>query len=96
MTLSIAFDPAATTDVVDAVNWYEGQRKGLGARFYAEMTRVVKLAAVHPLRYPCIQSDIRRISLRRFPYSIYFRAEPSRLVVLAVFHARRSPTRLPP
>lgn len=96
MTLPITFDPAATTDVVDAVNWYEGQRKGLGAKFYAEVTRVVKLAAAYPLRYPFIQPDIRRISLRRFPYSIYFRAEPARLVVLAVFHARRNPSRLTP
>jgi plasmid stabilization system protein ParE len=96
MTLPITFDPAATTDIVDAVNWYEGQRQGLGARFYTEATRVVKLAAAHPLRYPFIQTDIRRISLRRFPYSIYFRAEPTRLVVLAVFHARRNPSRLTP
>ncbi|MYM65949.1 type II toxin-antitoxin system RelE/ParE family toxin [Pseudoduganella sp. FT55W] len=96
MTLPITFDPAATADVVDAVHWYEGQRKGLGARFYAEMTRVVKLAAAHPLRYPLTQSDIRRISLHRFPYSIYFRVEPKRLVVLAVFHARRNPSRLTP
>jgi len=96
MTLPIVFDPAATVDVVDAVRWYEGQRSGLGAKFYAEVTRVVHLAAAHPLHYPCVQSDLRRVTLRRFPYSIYFRAEPARLVVLAVFHARRDPSQLTP
>lgn len=96
MSLPITFDPAATADVVDAVQWYEGQRAGLGAKFYAEVTRVVTMAAAHPLRYPCVQSDLRRISLRRFPYSVYFRSDPARLVVLAVFHARRNPSRLTP
>ncbi|MYN29668.1 type II toxin-antitoxin system RelE/ParE family toxin [Duganella levis] len=96
MTLPITFEPAAADDVINAVKWYEGQRSGLGARFYAEVNRVAALAAASPSRYPIIQADIRRISLRGFPYSVYFRAEAARLVVLAVFHTRRNPARLAP
>lgn len=84
MTLSITFAPAATTDVIDAVRWYEAQRAGLGATFYSEIARLTTLAATHPTRYPLIVKDIRRVTLRRFPYSIYFRATSARIVVLAV------------
>jgi hypothetical protein len=66
MTLPITFDPAATVDVIDAVHWYERQRAGLGAQFYAEISRLAALAAKYPARYPYILQDIRRLSSRRF------------------------------
>jgi hypothetical protein len=31
------------------------------------------------------------VRVRRFPYSVFFLPEPLRLVVFAVFHARRNP-----
>jgi hypothetical protein len=37
---------------------------------------------------------VRRAVLQRFPYSIYFMVEDDRIVVLAIFHARRSPSQL--
>jgi plasmid stabilization system protein ParE len=33
--------------------------------------------------------DIRRVVAKRFPISVYFRAETRRIVVLAVFHGSR-------
>jgi len=36
--------------------------------------------------------DVRCVRVRRFPYSVFFRAESRRIVVLAVFHARRDPS----
>lgn len=41
-----------------------------------------------------VRSDVRRAVLQRFPYSIYFIVEDERIVVLAIFHARRAPNQL--
>jgi plasmid stabilization system protein ParE len=41
--------------------------------------------------YPAIHNDVRRVVANRFPFSVYFRAEERRIVVLAVFHGRRDP-----
>jgi len=57
----------------------------------AEIDRCVTLAAEHPLQFPVVREDIRRVVARRFPYSVYFRAEDRRIVVLAVFHGSRNP-----
>jgi toxin ParE1/3/4 len=70
---------------------YEERRAGMGIAFITEIDRCVVLAAEHPLLYAVVHRDIRRVTARRFPFSVYFRAEPQRIVVLAVFHGRRDP-----
>jgi plasmid stabilization system protein ParE len=41
--------------------------------------------------YRIVRQDVRKAGVKRFPYSIYYRDEPTRIVVLAVFHGRRDP-----
>lgn len=53
--------------------------------------RCVSLASEHPLQFALVHEDIRRVVAHHFPYSVYFRTEPSRIVVLAVFHGSRDP-----
>lgn len=57
----------------------------------AEIERFVSLAAESPFQFATVREDIRRVVARRFPYSVYFRAEENRIVVLAVFHSKRDP-----
>jgi plasmid stabilization system protein ParE len=94
MTLPIIFSQAVSGHVAEAARWYEQKRQGLGAEFLAEVKQRVSLAAQHPLQYPCFHKDVRGIPLKRFPYFVYFRPESSRLLVIAVLHARRDPTRI--
>lgn len=91
MTLQVVFRAAARQEFEEAVSWYDQQCKGLGEEFLREIDDVVRRAATHPKRYPIITKDIRRAVTRRFPYSIFFRTRGRKLVVLAVFHARRDP-----
>ena len=72
--------------------WYEERRPGLGFEFAEEINRAVYLAAENPERFPIMHRDIRCVRARRFPYSVFFRVESRRIVVLAVFHARRDPS----
>ena len=91
MSLAVAFHRAASAEFIEASAWYEGKRLGLAAEFVAEIERCVSLASQHPLQFPLIQDDIRRVVAHCFPYSVYFRAEQARIVVLAVFHGSRDP-----
>ncbi len=40
---------------------------------------------------PAIHMDVRRVVANRFPFGVYFRAEETRIVVLAVFHGSGDP-----
>jgi plasmid stabilization system protein ParE len=91
VTPGIAFRAAARADIDAAVFWYEERQAGLARQFLAEVDRCLALAAEHPLRCAIRHRDIRCTPVRRFPYLIYFVAEPDCIVVLAVFHVRRDP-----
>lgn len=91
MTLAVAFRPAARSEFDEAALRYESNRAGLGAAFVAAISQAVSLAAEHPLRYPVIHRNIRRVRAKRFPYSVYYVAEARRVVILSVFHSSRSP-----
>jgi len=92
MTLPIAFNRAASAEFIEATAWYESKRLGLGLEFIAEIDRCISLASINPLQFAIVKEDIRRVVANRFPYSVYFRADKSRIVVLAVFHGSRDPS----
>ena len=91
MSLPVSFRRAAQTEFVEASAWYAQHHPKLGADFVAEIERCVAQAARHPLLFADLHKGIRRVLAARFPYSVYFRLEARRIVVLAVFHASRNP-----
>lgn len=92
MNLKVSFHRAASKELVEASVWYESKRLGLAIDFLAEIDRCLLLAAKNPHQFVSVYEDVRRIVVKRFPYSVYFRAERHRIVVLAVFHSNRNPT----
>lgn len=91
MTRAVVLRRAARREFDDAAVWYEGRRPGLGAEFTAEIERAFGLVAENANRFPVMYRDVRCVRARRFPYSMFFRVEAARIVVLAVFHAHRNP-----
>ena len=91
MSLQISFHRAASAELSEASAWYENKRIGLGKEFIAEIGCLCMAASEHPLQFAIVRKDIRRIVANRFPFSVYFRAEKHRIVVLAVFHGSRDP-----
>ena len=91
MSLPVTFHRAASAEFIEASAWYETKRVGLALEFMAEMDRCVSRVSENPLQFAVVREDVRRIVANRFPYSVYFRAEKHRIVVLAVFHGSREP-----
>lgn len=92
MSLSVSFRRPARAEFIEAAAWYEARQPNLGVEFIARIDRCVALAAEQPLLFGIVHNDIRRVVAERFPYSVYYRAEPRCIVVLAVFHASRNPS----
>ena len=91
LTLSVVFRSAARREFDGAALWYEKRQAGLGSQFVAEVTRAIEAASEHPQRFPVVHKDVRCIQIRRFPYSVLFREERGRLLVLGVFHGSHNP-----
>lgn len=92
MSHTAAFHPEARAEFRAAVAHYERERPGLGITFGVRVREVVLRATEHPLAgAPHALPDVRRLFVPRFPYSVVFLVEPSRIVVVAVAHFRRRP-----
>ncbi len=92
MSLPIVFRAAAQAELTDAAVWYDGQRPGRGSDLVAEVRAVLAMISAQPDRYPIVARDVREASVPRFPYCIYYRVKPDRVVVIAVVHTARDPS----
>ncbi|MEO8336317.1 MAG: type II toxin-antitoxin system RelE/ParE family toxin [bacterium] len=91
MTPRFVFRRAAREELLEARNWYDAQRLGLGEEFARSIDGAIGRIGVHPLAYPDVRRGVRRAVLLDFPYAIYYRPHADWIELLAVFHHRRDP-----
>jgi plasmid stabilization system protein ParE len=91
MSLPVVLTPEAEAEFDEAADWYE-QQAGLGAAFTAAVREVLNRIAGTSLLHQVVYKDIRRAVVRRLPYCVYCRVEPTRVTVISVFNARRDPS----
>jgi plasmid stabilization system protein ParE len=93
MIRRLVFRLQARSDIAEAMAWYETQGKGLGADFLRAVE--VSTAAIehNPYQYQKARGEVRRVVLRRFPYSLIYVPSDDEIVVLACVHGRRNPAR---
>jgi plasmid stabilization system protein ParE len=91
MTLSLEFLDEALEEAEEAVRGYAKRSPGAAAAFVEELDRAVAEIQRAPGTWPPYDHDTRRFLLGRFPYSVVYRSEAHRLVVIAVAHAHRRP-----
>jgi plasmid stabilization system protein ParE len=84
---------AAVAELVDAYDWYEKQRPGLGEELLAEFETVQRHLEKHPLSYPVVDGQTRRALTRRFPYGVFYEILENQVVITAFFHSKRDPAR---
>ena len=92
MPRTVVFRPEAEDEVLEARQWYESRREGLGNRFAAAVAALVERIVTSPLAFPRVYGETRRAVLTRFPYAIYFLVDAEQVVVLAI-HGRQDPSR---
>jgi len=90
--VSYVFHPAAEAEHLESVAYFESKRPGLGASYLSEFEGIMAQVCEAPHRYPIEKgSDIRRIKMKRFPYTVHFREVSGSVKVLAIAHHRRRP-----
>ena len=95
MSLPIIVLDDAENELKIAVARYEEQAPGLGADLRAEIDRAFELVAALPRtgkRVPGTHAgDVRRVFVKRFPFSVVYLLEPAVIWVVAIAHHRRRP-----
>ncbi len=91
MSLPLDFRPEARRDFDEAFDWCNAPRAGLGKRFADAVDAALRAVAAHPLRNATVHREVRKATVKRFPFAVFYRAEPQRIEALAICHAKRDP-----
>lgn len=90
--MRVFFVPAAEAEHLQQVDYYESKQAGLGARYLAEVTAALAYISASPTRFAIVRRpSLRRLTLRRFPFSIVFREGEGVVQVVAIAPHRRAP-----
>ncbi len=81
--------PEAEQDLAEASDWYGERERGLRIKFVAKVEALLERIQEHPARFPHAGKFMRRASVRGFPYTVFYRIEARKIIIVAVFHHRR-------
>ncbi len=86
------FHPLAEQELIDAVDYYEEQRPGLGLEYLGEIEHAVNFLIRYPEAGSKVQGSLRRLILPKFPYYLLYRIlEDDQIRILVVAHHKRKP-----
>ena len=90
--MSYYFHPAAETEHLETIGFYESRQAGLGLMYLNEFEQLLENVVHTPYRYRIERKpEIRCAFLSKFPFKIVFREVSGTVQVLAVAHKRRRP-----
>ena len=91
MSLPVFYRRRVQSDLAAAFDWYEEQSPGLGENLLSSVGSIFKSIEDFPEIFAFVHASVRRAVIRRFPFTIFYLVEPSRIVILRVLHTSRDP-----
>jgi plasmid stabilization system protein ParE len=81
----------AERDILEAHDWYESKRTGLGANFELCIEAALDNILLFPESSPKRFRNTRVAIMHHFPYGIYYIISGDIIIVVGVFHFKRNP-----
>ena len=81
----------AELELDDAFQYYENELFGLGSKFINSFRHAINRIISHPSAWTCIQDNVRKCRLDKFPFDIIYAIEEKMIVIIAISHHHRKP-----
>lgn len=88
MIFELIISPEAETDIAAAFDWYDTRVPGLGFEFLLVLDALFNSILRNHLIYPAVYKEVHRTLTRRFPYSVFFITEETK-----IRESKRSPNK---
>jgi plasmid stabilization system protein ParE len=90
--MKLRYHELARKEVLDIKTYYRDIRPELAVEFLAELDAAIRQIKAEPLRFEQVRKGIRRCSLERLPYGIYYRIpDPKTVRIIVIRHHSRQP-----
>ena len=83
--------PFAELDALNAANWYNDKREGLGDEFLLALEAKLNAIQRNPNQFQVVHNKIHRALTNRFPFGVFYIVEKDTVYIVAVLHTSRSP-----
>ena len=91
MRLEIEFLDEALEEAEAAARWYAERSESAALGFADEIDLAAAAIQRLPTAWPPFEQGTRRYLLRRYPFSVVYRVERTRILIIAVAHGHRRP-----
>mgnify|MGYP001588889475 FL=1 len=85
------FVSAARLEFLAEVTYYNKAQPDLGARFASAVEEAAARALAFPMAGTPSPSGTRRVIVKEFPFSLFYRPEADGIVIFAISHHARRP-----
>jgi plasmid stabilization system protein ParE len=85
------FTSTAERELQEALEFYEAEQNGLGARFLDEVEAATARILSHPEAWTQLSPRTRRCRTHRFPYGLFYQIRHDEILILSAMDLRRDP-----
>ncbi len=93
MLYEIEIRPLATMETIEAYDWYELQKQGLGLEFLNELENFYEILLRNPGTHSYYEKPVRQGKINRFPYTVIYEVFEGAIVVYSVFMGKQDPAK---
>lgn len=93
MKRNLKFTFRANIDIIVAYEFYESRRKNLGEQFLNELENCFQSILLNPTTYKIVYSIYRQAVMQKFPFVVLYSVDKKDIIITAVFHTGKNPTK---
>ncbi len=91
MPYKIEIRPLAVIEIVEAYDWYEDQKNGLGMEFLEELESFYSILYTNPNTYSYYEKPVRQGKIKRFPFVVIYEVVKNSIIIYSVFMSSQDP-----
>lgn len=93
MSFSLEIKSEANLDLVDILHYYDAISITLGNKFIANWEASIKAVCKNPMGFEIKKNNFQQARIKTFPYLIIFETLNGSVIVYAIIHAKKSPSK---
>lgn len=94
MGSKLIIEPEAQKEIIEAIEWYESKRIGLGGEFFNYLDGYFQTLKSSNASFEIKRKPVfRELPLKRFPYVIIYEELDNQIVVYSVFNTLQNPSK---